>query len=48
MFCEDNEPEAAETTHQKPDEKPKERTPEETKKITEEMAKGESTEFDGD
>jgi hypothetical protein len=48
MFCEDNEPKAPETTHQKPDEQSKEITPEEKKKISEEMAKGHSTEADGD
>jgi len=48
MFCEDNEPDAAETTHQKPKQEKKERTPEETKKISDEMAKGESSEADGD
>ena len=48
MFCEDNEPKVPETTHQKPKEKTKERTPEETKKISEEIAKGHSTETDGD
>jgi hypothetical protein len=40
---------APETTHQKPiDEKPKERTLEETKKISDEIAKGQPTEADGD
>ena len=49
MFSEDNKTDAPETTHQKPiDEKPKKRTPEEQKKITEEIAKGQPTEADGD
>jgi hypothetical protein len=48
MVCEDNEPKAAETTHQKPKEEPKEKTPEETKEISDEIAKGESSEADGD
>ena len=48
MFSEENESNAPETTHQKPDEQPKERTPEEQKKITEEISKGQPTEVDGD
>ena len=48
MFSEDNENNAPETTHQKPNEQLKERTPEETKKITEEISKGQPTEADGD
>lgn len=48
MFSEENKTDAHETTHQKPDEQPKERTLEERKKISEEIAKGQSTEVDGD
>ena len=48
MCCEDNEPDVAETTHQKPVQEKKQRTPEENRKISDEMAKGQSAEADDD